>query len=171
MSLILTESPWVDLLSKEWGVLPRREAFSPPVQKPPWDRRLKHAVFSGVWACDTGMSENYSLFTGGQQDLLSPAQRAQVMALPTTRKWAEPRGCLHRALEHGLLGARAHRDSPERADNTRRDAHPPLTAQVGAHQPDWRLPLAQGRRARKPKVTSPQNQPPASQRHSLTCNF
>ena len=31
-------------------------------------------------------------------------------------KWAEPRGCLHRALEHGLLGARGHRDSPERAE-------------------------------------------------------
>ena len=24
------------------------------------------AVFSGVWACDNGMSQNYSLFTAGQ---------------------------------------------------------------------------------------------------------
>ena len=88
-----------------------------------------------------------------------------------SRKWAEPRGCRHRALEHSLLGARCRRDSPERADNIRRDAHPPLTAQVGGHQPDWRLPLAQGRRAWKPHVTSPQNQPFPGQRLSLTCNF
>ena len=40
----------------------RREALSPSVQKPPCDQGLKLAVFSGVWACDNGMSENYSLW-------------------------------------------------------------------------------------------------------------
>ena len=45
----------------------RRERRAPPVQKPPYDRGLKLAVFSGVWACHNGMSENYSLFTGGPQ--------------------------------------------------------------------------------------------------------
>ena len=40
----------------------RREALSPSVQKPPCDRGAKQAVFSGVWTCDNGMSENYTLW-------------------------------------------------------------------------------------------------------------
>ena len=45
--------------------------------------------------------------------------------------------------------ARGRHDSPERADPIRRGA------QLEAHQPDWRLPLAQGCRARKSQVASP----------------
>src|SRR5664279_3012003 len=134
------------------------------------------------------------------QDLLSPAQRVQVLALPTSlreyeelytltpadlefvaahrtdanrlgvatqlcflrhpgRAWTpaeimpaamlrfialqvEPRGRRHRSLEHGLSGAGGRRDPPERPSRVRRDPRPPFTPQVGAHQPDRRLPLA-----------------------------
>ncbi len=51
----------------------------------------------------------------------------------------------------------------------RRDARPPLTAQVGAHQLDRRLPLEKGCRASKPQTAAPQGQQTGPD--SLACNF
>ena len=44
------------------SVEPGAERFS-HVQKTPANRGSEHSVFSGVWACDDGMFENYNLFT------------------------------------------------------------------------------------------------------------
>ena len=100
------------------------------------------------------MTREYGFTTFGGRDYGRTAG-SHAREPTASRQWAEPRGCCHRALEHGLLGARGHCDSPEWTNNTRRDAYSPLTAQVGAHQPDGRLSLAQGCRARKPQGASP----------------
>ncbi len=55
------------------------------------------------------------------------------------------------------------------AARTRRDACPPLTAQVGAHQPDRRLPMAKGCRAPQSQVAPSQG--PHPRPDSLACNF
>src|SRR6267378_6689747 len=86
-----------------------------------------------------------------------------------SRQWFESGGRRHRALEHRLPGANGYRDPPNRPDRIRRDTRPPLTTQVGAHQPYRRLPLAQGRRAPQPQITPPQDR--QIRHHSLTAIF
>lgn len=87
-----------------------------------------------------------------------------------SRQRIAPRGGLHRAVEHGLLGACGCRDPREKTDCIRRGARPPLTAEVGAYQPDRQLPLAERCRAQKWGTAPPQVQQSAA-RHLLACNF